>query len=95
MQKAFSLQRPVIKIEDLSTDSGKNIQQGYLQIFSGTMTGIRNPKDHENLIIDKLRAIHLLFLASLLLFKIDESKIDLTFNQPDLTELVVKSEEPR
>lgn len=72
MQKAFSPNKPIISIGDLSTESGRNIQQGYMQIYAGAMTGIRNPKAHENLKIDSSRAIHLLILASLLMFKLDE-----------------------
>lgn len=30
MNRAFSLDRPVIKLSDLSSDTGKNIQKGYL-----------------------------------------------------------------
>lgn len=73
MQKAFSTDNPILKLSDLSNESGKNIQKGYLQIFSGAMTGIRNPKAHENIVIDRNRAIHLLFFASLLMYKIDET----------------------
>lgn len=72
MNTAFSPNNPVITLADLSTDSGKNIQQGYMQIFAGAMTGIRNPKAHGVLEIDDEKAIHLLFLASLLMKKIDE-----------------------
>lgn len=72
MQRAFSLSNPIVTISDLSTESGRNIQKGYLQIFSGAITGIRNPKAHENLIIDRKSAIHFLFLASLLMSKLDE-----------------------
>jgi len=72
MNRAFSLQNPLIVLDDLSTETGRNIQKGYMQIFSGAMTGIRNPKAHENITIDSRRAIHFLFLASLLMFKIDE-----------------------
>jgi len=72
MNRAFSLNNPIIILDDLSTHTGKDIQIGYMQIFSGAMTGIRNPKAHENIIIDKQRAIHFLFLSSLLMFKIDE-----------------------
>lgn len=73
MAKAFSPNPPVlIALDDLSTDSGNSIQQGYMQIFAGAMTGIRNPKAHGNLTIPKERAIHLLFLASLLFHKLDE-----------------------
>jgi uncharacterized protein (TIGR02391 family) len=72
MNKAFSLQNPIITLADLSTETGKNIQKGYLQIFAGAMIGIRNPKAHDNLVIDKKRAIHHLYFASLLMYKIDE-----------------------
>jgi len=74
MNRAFSEQNPIIVLDDLSTETGKNIQKGYMQIFSGSMTGIRNPKAHDNITIDSQRAIHFLFLASLLMFKIDEKK---------------------
>jgi uncharacterized protein (TIGR02391 family) len=72
MQCALSADKPVIELDDLSTASGRNIQVGYMQIFAGAMTGIRNPKAHANIIITPERAIHFLFLASLLLSKIDE-----------------------
>lgn len=74
MNKAFSPQNPIIVLDDLSTTTGKNIQQGYMQIFSGAMAAIRNPQAHENIPMDSNRAIHFLFLASLLMFKIDEKK---------------------
>lgn len=72
MRMAFSLNNPIIVLDDLSTESGKNAQQGYMDIFAGSMTGIRNPKAHENLNITKERAIHFIYLASLLMYKIDE-----------------------
>lgn len=73
MKNAFSVRNPRIVLGDISTESGKNIQQGYMEIFSGAMMGIRNPKAHENITISKDRAIHFLFLASLLMNKIDEA----------------------
>jgi uncharacterized protein (TIGR02391 family) len=75
MNKAFSLQNPVITLSDLSTETGRNMQQGYMQIFAGSMTGIRNPKAHQNLSISPEQAIHFLFLASLLMGKLDEAQI--------------------
>ena len=70
MNTAFSVNTPIIALDDISTESGKNVQQGYMQIFAGAMTGIRNPKAHEIVNIDENRAIHLLFLASLLMNKL-------------------------
>lgn len=72
MSRAFSVRDPIIQLDDLEYETGKNIQVGYMQIFSGSMTGIRNPKAHENITIDKTRAVHFLFLSSLLLCKLEE-----------------------
>lgn len=74
MQYAFSLDKPILRLGDLTTTSGKNMQVGYLQIFAGSMTGIRNPKAHGNIQIDAIRAVHFLFLASLLMHKLDEAE---------------------
>jgi len=73
MARAFSLKKPILLLGDLSTVTGQNMQVGYMQIFAGSMTGIRNPKAHENIEIDAARAIHFLFLASLLMAKLDET----------------------
>jgi uncharacterized protein (TIGR02391 family) len=73
MQFAFSPNNPIIAFDDISTDTGKNIQQGYMQIFAGAMTGIRNPKAHGIVEIDEKRAIHFLFFVSLLMHKLDEA----------------------
>jgi uncharacterized protein (TIGR02391 family) len=72
MYRAFSPKRPIIRLGNLATESGRNIQQGFMQMFAGSMTGIRNPKAHENLEIDRSWAIHFLYVASLLMFKLDE-----------------------
>jgi uncharacterized protein (TIGR02391 family) len=74
MNRAFAPDHPIIVLDDSGTASARNIQVGYMQIFAGSMTGIRNPKAHANIVIDATRAMHFLFLASLLLSKIDEAK---------------------
>jgi len=74
MHRAFSPNQPIICIGDLSTETGRNIQQGYMQIYAGAMIGIRNPKAHENINIDSTRAIYFLTLASLLMSKLDERR---------------------
>lgn len=75
MHNAFSPKNPIIIIDDLSTESGRAMQQGYMELFAGSMTGIRNPKAHENITITSERAIHFLFLSSLLMSKLDEAGI--------------------
>jgi hypothetical protein len=52
MFKAFRIDKsnpdPVIRLDDLSTENGKNIKDGYMYLFAGTVSGIRNPKAHNN-----------------------------------------------
>jgi len=74
MQQAFSIKNPIITLADMSSTSGRDEQLGYMGIFAGAMTGIRNPKAHSNIVIDEKRATHLLYLASLLMYKLDEAK---------------------
>ena len=74
MHTAFSPNSPIIVLDDLSTSTGKDIQQGYMELYAGAMSGIRNPKAHGNILIDEKRAIHLLFVASLLFYKLDERR---------------------
>lgn len=69
----FALEQNRLKFENISTESGENIQKGYIQIFSGAITAIRNPKAHENLTLTKDSAIKRLILASLLMDKIDDA----------------------
>jgi len=75
MTSAFSSPKPIIQLEkELTDQTSKDIQQGYMHLFAGSMLGIRNPKAHENFKIDKPRAILFISLASLLMEKIKESK---------------------
>ena len=63
----------LLTFESLETKSGKNVQEGYMQIFAGAMQGIRNPKAHENMTATKESAKDRITLASLLMKKIDEA----------------------
>ena len=73
MQRAFAPKRPLLVFDDPMPQTREAMQVGYLQIFAGTMTGIRNPKAHGMVSIDQNRCIHFLFLASLLASKVDEA----------------------
>jgi uncharacterized protein (TIGR02391 family) len=74
MRKAFTPNKPTIVLDDLKTETGRNIQQGHMDLFAGTMIGIRNPKAHGNVVITPEQAIHHFFLASLLFHKLDERR---------------------
>ncbi|MFR9543906.1 MAG: TIGR02391 family protein [Rikenellaceae bacterium] len=72
MKKALSVNNPIVKLADISNDTGKNVQLGYMEMFAGAMTGIRNPKAHNNQTISKEDAIRKLNFASMLMYKIDQ-----------------------
>lgn len=73
MQRAFSVDNPIIRISHDDTASGQDTQKGYMQIFSGVMTGIRNPKAHDNQTITREDALRKLILISMLMYKIDKA----------------------
>jgi len=73
MRQTFSVNQPKLSFEDNSTVNGKNVQQGYMDIFAGAMKGIRNPNAHENMEIKKDDAVRKLMLTSLLMYKVDEA----------------------
>jgi len=74
MNRAFSGKKPYLVFDDPIPETREALQVGYMQIFAGTMTGVRNPKAHSIVDIDERRCIHFLFLASLLADKIAEAR---------------------
>lgn len=71
MRQAFSPKNPVLTFESLESESGRNVQEGYMQMFAGAMQGIRNPHAHANMTISREETIKQLIFASLLMAKID------------------------
>lgn len=73
MHHVFSSSSPVLSLTDRQGETGENIQVGYQLIFSGTWAAVRNPKSHHNLEISATRAVHFLYLVSLLFQKLDDA----------------------
>jgi uncharacterized protein (TIGR02391 family) len=72
MEQAFSPNSPKIKLDDLETQVGKDVQTGFLNIFKGVVLGIRNPKAHINIEqTDPYLTLEYLSLASLLMKYLD------------------------
>ena len=70
MQHVFSPNRPVLKLNEGHSASEKDEQIGYMNIYSGCMTGIRNPRAHDSDWEDtEDRALQLLVLANHLIEK--------------------------
>lgn len=75
MSAAFSVNNPLIALDDLSQQSGKDAQEGYMHLFMGAILGIRNPKAHDFVTLSPDRAMRLLIFASALMYKLDEAKV--------------------
>jgi len=72
----FSPDNPLLLVEgNLDTQTHKDTQRGYMMMFSGAMSAIRNPKAHENMTISKEDAVRKLMFASMLMYKLDASQL--------------------
>lgn len=74
MRKSFSPAHPVFKFTSMQTDSDKNIQHGYMEIFAGANRGIRNPKAHKNMEVIPDEAWEMIVLASHLMRMWDKTQ---------------------
>jgi uncharacterized protein (TIGR02391 family) len=78
MNKAFSSQTPLIKITRCTTETEKNIQDGYRFIADGLMSAIRNPTAHEparSFPIGREDALDILSLISYLFRWLDKAVV--------------------
>jgi uncharacterized protein (TIGR02391 family) len=66
MQKAFSLNNPVLKFNNLSDQSDRDEQLGFMNMFSGAVSGLRNPRAHGFIRDDPERALEFIAFVSLL-----------------------------
>ncbi len=75
MNQAFSEKNPILKVNELRTESHRNEQIGYMLILAGCMTGIRNPRAHEHQLWDSPDvALELLAWANHLMRILDKAK---------------------
>ncbi len=75
--KVFSVNNPVIKISDLSTQTGKSMQEGQHFLSTGVMSSFRNVASHmpvDKLIPGKFSELDCLNILSLLTFLLERIK---------------------
>jgi uncharacterized protein (TIGR02391 family) len=53
MRNVFTPKNPTLALNSLKTDSQRDQQLGYMDIFAGSMIGIRNPRAHEHQYLDE------------------------------------------
>ena len=77
MQMAFSRERPLLRLNQGSSASEADEQLGYMQLFAGCMTGVRNPRAHDaNWKDSKMQALQLLVFAEHLIEKVEMAQIN-------------------
>ncbi len=75
IDEVLSLNNPVLVLSDLTSESGKNDQLGFMGIMKGTFKGIRNPKAHTlTHDLNEIKTKQYLVFLSLLARRIDEAR---------------------
>lgn len=65
MTRAFSIDKPLMRLNALNTQSQRDQQQGYMLMLARAMTGVRNPRAHEHRYFDESQiALELLVFAN-------------------------------
>lgn len=75
MTTVYSSNDPIVEFCDRQTESGQNIQLGFMKMVEGAMIALRNPVAHENLNMSQDDAMRQLMFASMIMYKIDEGVI--------------------
>lgn len=73
--QAFGVENGKLVFSDLDSESGRNDQKGFMQIYAGIYAGVRNVKAHTlGHDLDEYKAAQYLVMCSLLARRIDECK---------------------
>ncbi|MDA8311631.1 MAG: TIGR02391 family protein [Actinomycetota bacterium] len=76
MDEALGLTNPRIQFGDLTTQTGRDIQQGLHFLFKGAVQGIRNPDAHEQFKpLDEEEGLEELAFASMLMRRLDGATV--------------------
>lgn len=81
MNKVFADKDPVLKVCDLSDETGRNMQLGTRFMLAGAMAALRNPKAHSNIELEKEDVMRRITFASMLMYKIDEAEKNTAFQK--------------
>ena len=75
MRTVFSPVKPILRLNSLESSSERDEQKGYMDIYAGVMTGVRNPRAHQHeLGDDPETAIELLTVANHLARKLNSAR---------------------
>lgn len=66
MQTVFSVKNPVLQFNNLKDPSDQDQQQGYMYLFCGAVTALRNPRAHKFIEDKPEEALEFIAFVSLL-----------------------------
>jgi uncharacterized protein (TIGR02391 family) len=66
MTTAFSPEKPVLRFNEMADASDRDEQRGFMMMFAGAVTGLRNPRAHKLIKDDPERALEFIAFVSLL-----------------------------
>ena len=76
MDEVFGRSNPRIRFADLTTQTGRDVQQGLHFLFKGAVQGIRNPDAHEQFKpLDEEEGLEALTFASMLMRRLDRAVV--------------------
>lgn len=75
---ALSLKNPIVKVADLSTENGKNIQEGTRYLLVGYYTAYRNPSTHKIIKLEKSVSLGVLLGLNDIILKLTKSNVECT-----------------
>jgi uncharacterized protein (TIGR02391 family) len=74
MQTAFSPKAPLLRFNDLVSDTDRSEQQGMMFLFAGAMLALRNPRAHELIKDNPEQALEYIGFLSTLAKALDRAK---------------------
>ena len=74
MERVFNPTTPVIKFNNLDSQSDRDEQKGFMMLFSGVVSGLRHPRAHGFVQDSPERALEFIAFVSLLAKLLDEAK---------------------
>lgn len=74
MERTFSPKNPILRFNALANQSDLDEQKGYMMMFSGAVSGLRNPRAHSFLKDKPERALEFIAYVSLLAKLLDEAE---------------------
>lgn len=74
MQAVFSPKNPVLRFNDMQTESDRSEQQGMMYLYAGAMLALRNPRAHGVIRDEPTEALEYIGLVNMLIRALDRAE---------------------